>query len=151
MPELKVLNRVVAYDPASDAILLVRNQKQTWWCAPGGGWEYDREALVDGAQREVLEETGISVVVSKLLYVQTLYLQEQNRIVLEQFWFAEPSGSTILPQGHVDHFGVVEEARWFKQSDIQAVVVYPKAIQQFWDIVSGVRQDANKYLGHFTL
>lgn len=50
---------------------LVKNSgiDDNYWCTPGGGLDMN-EALTDGLQREMLEETGIAPVIGKLLFVQ---------------------------------------------------------------------------------
>ena len=40
-----------------------------FWCTIGGGLN-EQESLLDGLMREVIEETGITPVIGKLLYVQ---------------------------------------------------------------------------------
>jgi len=40
-----------------------------FWCTPGGGLD-DGESLVAGIQRELLEETGVTAHVGRLLFVQ---------------------------------------------------------------------------------
>lgn len=152
MPELRVLCRVITYDPATHSILLVRNRGQKWWCAPGGGWDYAQETMRECAKREALEETGVQVNVTKLLYVQTLYIKKQDSTWLEQFWLADLAGSVEIPQGHIDQHGVVDEARWFNQAEVQAITVYPEVLKNtFWDVVAGVIQGKDRYLGHFVL
>ena len=152
MPELRVLCRVVTYDPATHSILLVRNRGQKWWCAPGGGWDYAQETMLECAKRETLEETSVRVNIAKLLYVQTLYIKKQDSTWLEQFWLAEPAGSVEIPQGHIDQHGVVDEARWFNQAEAQAITVYPEILKNaFWDVVVGAIQEKDRYLGHFVL
>lgn len=47
----------------------LRSQDGDYWCLLGGGLE-DGEALLDGIEREMLEETGIKPVVGNVLYVQ---------------------------------------------------------------------------------
>jgi 8-oxo-dGTP pyrophosphatase MutT (NUDIX family) len=46
----------------------IRAEGGDFWCLPGGGLE-DSEAILDGIEREMLEETGIKPVIGKLLYV----------------------------------------------------------------------------------
>lgn len=147
---LRVLCRVVTYDSITYSILLVRNRGQKWWCAPGGGWDYTQETIFECAKREALEESGVQVNILKLLYVQTLDIKKQNSTWLEQFWLAEPVGSTEIPQGHIDQFGVVDEARWFNQAEVETITVYPEVLKNtFWNIVTGVIQEKDRYLGHF--
>ena len=150
MPELRVLCRVVTYDPATRSILLVRNRGQKWWCAPGGAWDYAQETILECAKREALEETGVQVNIAKFLYVQTLYVKKQDSTWLEQFWLAKPAGSVEIPQGQIDQHGVVDEACWFNQTEVQTITVYPEVLRNtFWDVVAGVIQEKNRYLGHF--
>lgn len=49
--------------PASDG------KKRDYWCTPGGGLD-PGESLYDGLVREIIEETGITPTVGKLLFVQ---------------------------------------------------------------------------------
>lgn len=152
MHDLRVLCRVVTYDPATHSILLVRNRDQKWWCAPGGGWDHAQETILECAKREALEETGVQVNIIKLLYVQTLYIKKQDSTWFEQFWLAEPDGNTEVPQGHIDQHGVVDEARWFNKEEVQTITAYPEILKTtFWDVVAGVIQEKNRYLGHFVL
>lgn len=152
MTELRILCRVVTYDPATQSILLVRNRGQKWWCAPGGGWDYAQESMLECARREALEETGVQVNILKFLYAQTLGIKKQDSVWLEQFWFAEPAGSVEIPQGHIDQCGIVDETRWFTRAEMQAVTVYPEILKNtFWETVDGVLRENNRYLGHFVL
>lgn len=41
----------------------------SFWCMPGGGLD-PRESLVDGVRREMIEETGITPKIGRLLFVQ---------------------------------------------------------------------------------
>lgn len=152
MAELRVLCRVVTYDPVTHSILLVRNRGQKWWCAPGGGWDHTQETILECARREALEETGIQVNILKFLYMQTLNIRKQDSIWLEQFWLAEPTGGVKIPQGHIDQYGVVDESRWFTRTEMQVIMIYPEVLKNtFWGIVDGLLQEDNRYLGHFVL
>lgn len=55
-----------------------------FWCTPGGGLD-PNESLHDGLVREMIEETGVSPEIGKLLYVQQ-YREENGREYLEFFY-----------------------------------------------------------------
>lgn len=97
MSKLRVLCRVVTYDSTNNSVLLVRNRGHKWWCPHGGGWEYERETLMECAKREVLEEAGIEVEIVRFLYAQTLYIRDQDSVWLEQHWLAKPTGNREVP------------------------------------------------------
>ncbi len=153
MDNLRTLCRVVPYDPATKKILLVRNKDQNWWYAPGGGWNYQSESILKCADREVIEETGITgVKIERLLYVQTLDIQAENSTWLELFWLGTPAENVEVPAGHIDNHGVVEEARWFSAFELQPLTVYPRQLKgPFWEEVDAISQGSNKYLGHSVL
>lgn len=43
--------------------------ERDFWCTPGGGLE-DGESLVDGIRREMMEETGVTPEIGRLLFIQ---------------------------------------------------------------------------------
>ncbi len=43
--------------------------ERDYWCTPGGGLD-PGESLLDGLQREMIEETGIAPRIGKLLFIQ---------------------------------------------------------------------------------
>jgi 8-oxo-dGTP pyrophosphatase MutT (NUDIX family) len=134
------------------AVLLVRNKGQKWWCAPGGGWDHGTETLLECAKREVHEEAGVEVNILRHLYCQTLYIQNSDSNWLEHFWLAGPAGSTEVPQDHIDHFGVVDEARWFTKEQVQDITVFPKRVKDtFWDLAEQAVKEEDRYIGHTVL
>jgi 8-oxo-dGTP diphosphatase len=112
-------------------MLLVRNRAANFWYAPGGGWKYDDEELHEGAVREVLEEVGIQVRITRLVYVRT-FRPPREKVQLELFWIAYP-GSIRLPRNHVDRHGLVEEAGWFTRMQLRKLKVFPRELkEEFW-------------------
>lgn len=55
-----------------------------YWCTPGGGLD-DGESLQDGLTREMIEETGVTPAIGKLLFVQQ-YADEKREYL--EFFFA---------------------------------------------------------------
>ena len=58
----------VLFNPASDKLLLTQRADNGQWVLPGGGVE-SGESLAEACAREVLEETGLTVRVVRLLGV----------------------------------------------------------------------------------
>lgn len=132
---LRILARVVVYDPAESRILLVRNKGMKFWYAPGGGWEYDTENILLCAKREVKEEAGIEVDIKKLLYVQEFH-ESSGTIFFEIFWLGIPSGEANLNKDHIDldPNGQVEEAKWFSKDELKDLKVFPDRLKDsFWE------------------
>ena len=71
MKRLRVLARVLVLK--DNKILLVRNKGANFWYPPGGGWEYAEETITECASREVNEETGYSVDIERLLWLQEFH------------------------------------------------------------------------------
>lgn len=131
---IRILARVVVYE--EDKILLVKNKGESFWYAPGGGWEYEQETILQGAKREVKEETGLDVDIEKLLYLQE-FRPESDMIFFETFWLAKPLPNQVLDKTHIDldPNGQVEMAKWYSKEELQDLKVFPKRLKNtFWDI-----------------
>ncbi len=135
MKKLRLLARVITYDKNNGKILLVKNNGMSFWYAPGGGWEYENENILECAKREVHEETGLHVDIKKMLYVQEFHDSAES-ILFETFWLAEPSHEQSLNSNHIDldPNGNVETAQWFNKEELQDLKVFPKRLKNtFWD------------------
>lgn len=146
--KLRHVTRVVTFDKNSNQILLVKNRDQDFWYPPGGGWEYDRENILQCAEREVFEETGLKVKVRRLLYVQEFH-DSTDSISFETVWLAIPEKVAELGDAHVDQDidGKVEQAKWFSENEIQTVKVFPERLKNtFWDNIVGYLDDENPFI-----
>ncbi len=58
---IRLVTRVVTFDPENQKVLLVKNRDQDFWYPPGGKWDYDKENVIECGAREIYEETGLKV------------------------------------------------------------------------------------------
>ena len=112
----------------SGKLLLVRHTKPDaydFWVAPGGGVK-GSESYEEAAKREVMEETGLSVEVGELLYIEDL-VNPQCRYV--KFWFqARYLGGDIdvsHPEARLEH---VVQAGWYALHDLPRGEVFPSVL-----------------------
>jgi 8-oxo-dGTP pyrophosphatase MutT (NUDIX family) len=145
----RILARVVTYDLKENKILLVKNKDTNFWYAPGGGWEQDRENILECAKREVKEETGIEVGIARLLYIQEFHATVDT-IFFETFWLARPIGDTSINELHIDldPNGAVEKAQWFSQPELQDIKVFPKRLKNtFWENINALVGSEDPFIG----
>jgi ADP-ribose pyrophosphatase YjhB (NUDIX family) len=146
---IRILARVVTYDYKENKILLVKNKDANFWYAPGGGWEQDKENILECAKREVKEEAGLDVEITRLIYVQEFHATPDT-IFFETFWLAKPTGDTMINELHIDldPKGAVEKARWFSQSELQNLKVFPKRLKNtFWKNIDRIIKDEDPFIG----
>lgn len=65
-----------------DGLVLNPSQVEPWWCLPGGGLDIG-ESLIEGVEREFIEETGIKPKIGNLLYIQQFSTPHTNTEHLE--------------------------------------------------------------------
>lgn len=147
--DIRILARVITYDADEKKILLVKNRGTGFWYAPGGGWEYEKENILEAAKREMKEETGLDVSVIKLLYMQEFHATEDS-IFFETFWFAIPDGDKTLNELHIDldPNGQVETAQWFSREELSELKVFPKRLKNtFWENIERFLNDEDPFIG----
>lgn len=81
MDQRRINVRALVYKDGK--ILAVKHKAQdgsesTYWATPGGGLD-DNEALEAGVARELLEETGVTAKVGRLLYIQQFVSERFHR------------------------------------------------------------------------
>jgi ADP-ribose pyrophosphatase YjhB (NUDIX family) len=90
---------------AEQHILLTKREDFEVWCLPGGGVDGD-ESLAEAAVREVVEETGLQVRLTRLVGLYSRpRLGEYHSLAL---FAAVPVGGTLLPNPRE-----VIDASWF--------------------------------------
>jgi ADP-ribose pyrophosphatase YjhB (NUDIX family) len=146
---IRFLARTITYDQGPKKILLVKNKGAEFWYAPGGGWEYENESVLECAKREVYEETGITVEIKRLIYVQEFH-ESPRTIYFETFWLAFPAGGQSLNESHIDldPKGAVEAARWFGQEELRDLTVFPNRLKNtFWANIDSLINEEDPFIG----
>lgn len=145
----RTLARVLVYDEKTNKILLVRNNDADFWYIPGGGWEYDRENILECGVREIKEETGLDVEIKKFLFLQE-YHENKESIFFETIWLANVKHTTELNDNHIDldPNGKVEEVKWFSKEELIDKTVYPKILKDFfWDNLEETLEGYDRFIG----
>ena len=103
----------------------VRPGKYDFWVAPGGGIKGE-ESYEEAAAREVQEETGLTVRVGRLLYIEDL-VNPQCRFV--KFWFAAQliGGAFDFshPEARAEH---IAEGAWLSPEELRGKAVFPTVL-----------------------
>lgn len=121
-------------------ILLVQHvHPQTgteWWVPPGGGLEDKDKTIFDCANREVYEETGLTVSTEKIAYIREFQDEENESLNVEIFCTTSKfSGSLTIKniQGNGPDEHYIKNACWFSKDALNKIVVYPEELKNdFW-------------------
>ncbi len=144
--KMRIVTRVIIYDSENKKILLVKNKDEDFWYLPGGGWDYEKENIIECAEREVTEETGLKVKILKLIYLREFH--DTQLVSFETYWIAKPMEDTKLNDLHIDTDGSVETAKWFAQDELKNVKVFPERLQNtFWENIDTFLQNENPFIG----
>ena len=125
----------IVTDSDGRLLLIQRGQEPALgcWSVPGGRVEWD-ETLVEAAAREVLEETGLKVVVGDL--VGTVERDAPDGSVYVIYDFAcTPEGdpSSVVAGSDAD------DAGWFTADEVRALNCSPGLVEAFveWGVLPG--------------
>jgi 8-oxo-dGTP pyrophosphatase MutT (NUDIX family) len=121
-----------------ERVLLLRFQFRTragvekvFWATPGGGLERD-ESFLDGAERELLEETGIRAPVGpQVARNEVIYELPAGETVLadERFFLVRVQKTVVLPDGRSAlERRVIQEHRWWTLDAVESTRerIYPR-------------------------
>ena len=124
----------------ADRILLVYHEdSQTgrgFWAPPGGGLEAQDNSIHLCAIREVFEETGLGVTLSRIAYIREFCDDVTGTLHLEIFFLASSWSGNItlehLPAGQPDS-DMIKESRWVGREELKSLTVYPPELKDdFW-------------------
>jgi 8-oxo-dGTP pyrophosphatase MutT (NUDIX family) len=123
-------------DAAGQRLLLTRRRDNGLWCLPGGHME-PGESAAEACVREVREETGLEVRVTRLIgvysspHVLLEYRPDRREQMVGLCFAAEPIGGTL---------GLSDEttaADYFTAAAITALDVLPHHIERIADAFAG--------------
>lgn len=122
-----------------DSILLVLHRHpengSEWWIPPGGGLKEEDGSIFQTAQREIFEETGLTVQLSRISYIREFRETSTNIHHLEFFLPVDAYSGEItlenIPEGDLDD-GIIKAVKWLPRSELGDRVVWPEWIKEDW-------------------
>jgi ADP-ribose pyrophosphatase YjhB (NUDIX family) len=108
------------------AVLLVRRAIEPFrgaWDIPGG-YLYAWEHPVEGARRELREETGLEIEVMRLLGIFIDRYGSNDSNTFNVYYRARPVGGTLQPADDA------AEARWFRPGELPGDLAFPGHIPE---------------------
>lgn len=131
----------------NNRVLLVHHCQENafdFWVMPGGGVE-GNEGILKAAEREVLQETNLTVNAERIAYIEDFI--DGDKYVCK-FWVycGLTSGNLTTDNKDLDEPFLVD-ARFFSQEEVQDLNVFPPILKhEFWqDLEAGFQHI--KYLG----
>jgi len=125
----------IIWDSAHEKILLTRRSDNGRWCLPGGRMEAG-ESAAEACAREVLEETGLRVRVTRLIGIYTspdmvLEYADGNRFQIVAMSFeAEVVGGELTLSSETTEFG------YFAPQQIKSMDLVEHHVQRINDAVA---------------
>ncbi len=132
----------------NDKVLLVRlcqEGQYDFWVMPGGGIEGD-EGIFKAAEREVWEETNLTVRADRIAYVEEL--TDEGSYVCKFWVVCRLESGTLSIEHKVAGEDSLKEARFFSREELQGMDAFPSILKDvFWqDAAAGF--PAIKYMGY---
>ena len=134
---LRVGASALIFDEARDRILMTQRSDNSRWCLPGGGMD-PGESASETCIREVMEETGLQVQVTRLIGVYTTpdmlieYL-DGNKVQPVSFSFeAEITGGELGLSDETIDFG------WYTVAEIDNLDTLEHHLTRIYDAVANL-------------
>ncbi len=120
----------------ADRLLLVNaypGDQSDLWCAPGGGVEAG-QSLPDNLMREVVEETGLAVVVGAPCLVNEFHDPRSGFHQIDVYFRCRIVGDAGIRDGWADPEGIVTRRRWVARTEMPALRFKPDSLPLVaWD------------------
>ncbi|OGN72166.1 MAG: hypothetical protein A2X25_00430 [Chloroflexi bacterium GWB2_49_20] len=130
-----------------EQVLLVNHReigRYDFWVPPGGSLE-GKESIFECAKREVFEETGLSVELDLILYIQEFW--EPGYHFCKFFILCKAFSGTLTLANKRREEGFLTDARFFSQDNLGEITVHPKILKgQFWSDLKS-EHPVTRYLG----
>jgi 8-oxo-dGTP pyrophosphatase MutT (NUDIX family) len=130
-----------------ERVLLVNHTepgRYDFWLPPGGSLE-GSESIFDCARRETFEETGLTVELGHILYIQEFWEPEYHFCKFFITCKAFSGSLSAANRGEEERWLV--DARFFARDDLRGIAVHPEILRdQFWEDLKAEHL-VTKYLG----
>ena len=125
----------VVFDQSRERVLLTRREDNGRWCLPGGGMD-PGESAAEACVREVLEETGLEVRVTKLVGVYTsphllIEYPDGNKIQPTAFSF-----EVEITGGELGLSDETTEVGWYTASEMAGMDIMEHHVERIRDAVN---------------
>jgi 8-oxo-dGTP diphosphatase len=131
----------------NDRVLLVNHRetgKYDFWVPPGGSLS-GSESILDCARRETLEETGLTVELGQILYIQEFWQPGYHFCKFFILCTAFSGNLTLANREPGETFLV--DVRFFPQEALQDLTVFPTVLKDsFWQEIR-IKHPVTRYLG----
>lgn len=115
------------------------------WVLPGGGIEGD-EGIYRAAEREVWEETGLTVQAERIAYIEDFI--DEGKYVCKFWVYCRLDEGNVTIDHKVASESCLVEAGFFTREEVREMNAFPNILKdRFWDDLE-VRFPAIQYLGY---
>lgn len=130
---------------ADNQILLVRHRKgnRQYWVLPGGRLEYG-ETFHECAVRELLEETGLSVEVDKIVFLSEAIAPDRSRHIVNVYLTARVTGGVMK----VGNEPVLAGVDYLPLDELNRLTLYPPVSREILKSMEIGFSDGIQYLGN---
>ncbi len=133
--ELRVGCSATIFDVKREKVLLTRRTDNGRWCLPGGGME-SGESAAEACEREVLEETGLKVRVTRLIGVysnpdQLVVYNDGNKVFMVVLSF-----EAEIIEGELGLSDETTEAGYFSLTEMEDMPMHGQHKERIIDTLS---------------